>query len=266
MSSFSQRRYGAGNTIYGAKLTWTKPNTAKRAAKAAAVARLTRAAVVDSFRFPPRRDVVMANVGARGLALARGEWKSVDVNAGLDGDSDCTIQLLNGIARGDDISERTGRQVVMRSIKIHWQVQAKATTGVDQLARCMLVYDKQTNAAALTPAQVLTTVGNGYAPLSPVNLENRMRFVVLYDSGPFVVASDKQNAAGAAQEVPKSGSMLTGTVTRYGYFPVTYNNGDAATVADITTGSLYFIVIGGEAAGATAADWNIYSRVRYEDK
>ena len=47
--------------------------------------------------------------------------------------------------------------------------------------------------------------------------------------------------------------------------PVTFNAGDAGTVADITTGSLYFLVVGSEAAGATAGTVSGRVRVRFDD-
>jgi len=47
--------------------------------------------------------------------------------------------------------------------------------------------------------------------------------------------------------------------------PVTFNSGDAGTVADITTGSLYLIYIGSIAAGATAGSIVGHCRIRYSD-
>lgn len=71
------------------------------------------------------------------------ELKVKDVNAGTAViDSTGEIDLLNGIARGDDISERVGRAVTMRSLQIRAYALPTATTGTPQDGRMILFYDK----------------------------------------------------------------------------------------------------------------------------
>lgn len=177
------------------------------------------------------------------------EWKSVDVNGNLDVDTTGALVLLNGIARGDDISERTGRKVTLRSIQLSLKSNVIGGTGVDQINRLMLVLDNQTNAAALTILQVLNTVN----PLSMKNLENRSRFIILMDR------------VFPLNATAESGSMAINKYYKKVNIPVVFNSGDAGTVADIVTGSLYLIAVGDAAAGVTAAKVYYYSRIRYED-
>jgi len=195
-------------------------------------------------------DVVMANAAERGLSLSRGEFKSVDTNNVNAANTATAVFLLNGIARGDDINERTGREVVLRSILVKAFCYVTAGTGVDQMQRVLVVYDRQTNAAALTAAQVLSVANT----MAPRNLENRRRFTILMDRTVTLNAT------------AESGSFRLIKFYRHLRHPMEFNSGDAGTVADITTGSIYTIVIGTEVAGDTAGSVLINTRIRYEDK
>lgn len=190
------------------------------------------------------------NRARRGLQLADGEFKSVDVAISQAVNSDSAVQLLNGISRGDEISERNGREVTMRSIQFDARVTVTSGTGVDQFHRVIIVYDNQTNAAALTAAQVLSVVN----VTAPRNLENRRRFRIMMDK------KIQLNASG------EPGAQRLMRFYRRLRHPITFNSGDAATVADITTGSMYVVVIGTEAAGATAGTIGGSCRIRYQDR
>lgn len=188
---------------------------------------------------------------SRGLVVGPGEFKSVDVlDQNIAVDSGTAVALLNGIARGDEINQRNGREVVMRSIQFQYTARVTAGTGIDQQQRVMLVYDRQTNAAALTCAQVLATTST----MSPRNLENRKRFKILYDRTFHLNASAEPN------------SELTRRFYRRLRHPITFNANTAGTVGDITTGSLYLVVTGSAAAGVTAGTLSYSSRVRYQDQ
>jgi len=226
--------------------------TYARRERRVAASRSARHAASAAYRARSR-----VNVARRGLMRSsRSEWKSVETYVtpvtGYDGAANC-LALVNPIARGDDINERTGRQVIMKSVEFRADVQVDAA-GVDQTARVLLVYDKQTNASALTAAQVFHGAEAAHRPFQMRNLENRSRFTCLMDKTVVL------NAAG------ESGSKRSIKFYRKLNLPVTFNNGDGAGVADIVTGSLYIIATGTEAAGATDGSVVGYCRVRYEDK
>lgn len=184
-----------------------------------------------------------------GLMRRKGELKSVDTTINSAADTTGGLLLVNGIARGDDINERIGRRVIMKSIQVGLTVRGTAGTGIDQWHRYVLVYDKQANGAALTYLQVFAAADmNGMR-----NLENRERFMVLMDKKIHLNASGE----------PESHRQVS--AFRRINLPITFNNGDAGTIADITTGSLYLIVYGNIAAGATAGSAYGFVRVRYED-
>ena len=189
------------------------------------------------------------NIAQRGLLLNPGELKSVDTLVSLAADSTTAVKLLNGIPRGDEISERIGRQVTLKSIEMRLRSKVTAGTGVDQEHRIIVVYDRQTNAAACSVADVLASSNVLY----PRNLENRRRFRILFDR----IVQLNASAESGSHKIIKWYRRLN--------HPVTFNAGDAGTVADITTGSLYCLVIGSEAAGATAGTVSGRVRVRFDD-
>lgn len=191
---------------------------------------------------------VLGNASERGIAFSRGELKAKDTSASMDMDTTGTRTLLNGIARGDDIADRTGRQINMRSIELRCFVTGNAAA-VDQHVRLLVVYDRQTNAAQAAATDVLVT----NEPRSLKTLENRERFVILVD---------KQLYLNAAAE---PGTARVFKMYRRMNLPTTFNSGDAGTVADITTGSLFAMSVGNQAPGNTAATCYVNARLRYQD-
>lgn len=196
-----------------------------------------------------KRPEIPRNLAERGLQLQKGEFKSIDVTVTGAADTTGVVQLLNGCARGDDINERIGRQTTMKSIEIHLRNSCTDTTGVQQIHRVLIVYDSQTNATALTIPNVLTDA----TVWALKSLENRNRFQIILDK----LINLAGNGVYPEQLAWKWYKKLQ--------HQVTYNNGDAGTVADITTGSLYFIIIGSVSAGTLAG--NVYGtcRIRYTD-
>jgi len=214
--------------------------------KQAAYSRAHRGAAVAAARG--------INAAARGLQLNAGEFKAIDVSATSVVDTTGAVTCLNGCARGDDIAGRNGRETTMKSIEFRAVVAPTDVTGVEQTARVLLVYDRQANATPLTAVQVLAA-NNTYAPR---NLENRRRFKILFDRT-FQIGD--RSAAPASMPFAKTIKFY-----RRLAHPVTYNAGNAGTVADIVTGSLYLITVGTQGAGGAAGSCIFYSRVRFQDK
>jgi len=158
-----------------------------------------------------------------------------------------TMALLNGVAQGSTAASRLGRKITMKSIYLRYSARMGATSTGSTPVRIMIVYDKQTNAAA--PA--ITDIVQADNVYTINNLGNSRRFVTLLDR--------------------------VGMIGQYGpqvynlewykkcNLEVQFNSGSAGTVGDIQTGSLYLIVWG--SAGLTAADaaGGLYTRVRFED-
>jgi hypothetical protein len=163
------------------------------------------------------------------------EVKVVDVSANLAATNAGAILLLNGVQPGTALNQRVGRQIQMRSLKYHLAAAVTAATGVDQIHRVLIVLDAQPNGAALSYTDVLDG-----GQTAQVNISNQKRFKILYDKRIYLNASGEPDSARLVD-----GSIGMNTL-------VQYNAGVAGTVADIATNSLYMIVLGSEAAGATA--------------
>lgn len=224
------------------------------AAKQAAIAknqREARQAAVDAKRYP--------NYANRGLQLAPGEFKSIDLSSSADTiDTTGSVTLLNGCARGNDINQREGREITMKSIQIRGAVSANAQATNDQWARVMIVYDRQTNGTAPAVTDVISSSGI----CGMRNLENRKRFKILMDRTYVINA----NYTGAATIYSACNNHHFLEYYRKLDHPVVFNSGSAGAVSDISTGSLYMIRIGSVTAGTAAAAITFCSRVRYQDK
>lgn len=201
----------------------------------------SRAAMIAAARAPLR------------AIAAPGEFKSVDVNGQINSDLTGGVGLLNGIAPGSGLDQRIGRQVTLKSIQIRFQVNVTSGTGVDQVSRVLVVYDRQSNAAAPTTANIISAAGTGYDVLRPKNLDNRKRFKILMDRTFYLNASGESN------------SGVCFNFYRRLRHPMEFNAGVAGTIADIVSGSIYVVCVGNQAVGATAGQMTYFSRVRYVD-
>lgn len=183
------------------------------------------------------------------------ELKYVDVALDSAVNNAGVILLINGMARGADVSERIGRQVIIKSIQVYLTGLATTTTGIDQTHRYMLVYDKQTNGAFPVGADIL----NAISPWAMKNLNNRSRFIILWDKRISVSNDVPANQAG--------GNVRLADMDYYRRHSlrVTFNDSNLGTVADINTGAIYFVCMGSVAAGATAGSCIGYSRIRFVD-
>lgn len=162
------------------------------------------------------------------------------------------LTLVNGLTQGTTASTRVGRQILMKSVEIKGHFVADSTTSITPV-RCMLVLDHQPNGAA--PA--FTDIYDTAVPSSLRNISNKKRFKVLFDSGIIAITGN-------------TSSSNENTLVPYEHYrklkvPVQYNSGNAGTIADIATNSLYMCFIGGTASGTADAAFTGQLRIRYED-
>jgi hypothetical protein len=180
-----------------------------------------------------------------------GEWKYSDVAVTGNVDSTGALYLLNGLAPGTSATTRVGQKIAIRSIQLNFACHVVAGTGVDQVHRYGLLLDNQPNG-------VVCTFANFMSPLSLYgfrNLANRKRFKQFYDKTVYLNATGEPTAGAIRRYYVKFRKPL---ITEY-------NTGVAGTVADISTGALYFWTFGTEAAGATAGTSIGTARIRYQD-
>lgn len=218
---------------------YTKKRPATKAYKGPALKRTYSQRYTAPTRYTPRM-------------TSAGEWKYLDTAATYAVDSTGSLALLNGLTPGTGATERIGQKITIRSLEYRGYNYVTPTDGTDQLQRIILVLDRQANASALTIAGVLQSA-NVY---SPRNLQNRKRFKILYDKTFNLNAS----AEAGSRRFTKFYMKLRRPII------TDYNTGNAGTVADIVTNSLYLINLGTNPAGATAGGSISWIRMRYTDQ
>lgn len=154
------------------------------------------------------------------------------------------ITLLNGCVQGDTNLTRDGNEIVMTSIQ--WRVQYISDTDLltSSFVRHLIIVDRQPNGAAPTLAQVLDSSVITNQLHSPYNEDFQKRFKILHDA---VYELQPKVVAGFTVGTGVTTSVLTDRCYESGKRQlnrmVKYN-GNAGTVADIQTNSLYSIIHG----------------------
>lgn len=202
------------------------------------------------------------NPSYRGFNLRRmqlGEWKYHDNADAKDINSTPSFTLLNGIAEGVGATERVGQKVLIRSLEIRAQGWVTAATGVTNVCRAIIVQDRQTNTAVIGNITDVLEANNCMAPRS---LPNRHRFKILWDK--FFLLGGVLNGAGTGSSIPEQ-KLFKSYIKFRKPIPMHFNQGEDANVASITSNSIYLVLLGNIAAGATDANLTYYIRVRYTD-
>ncbi len=118
----------------------------------------------------------------KALSMLNVEYKNHDVtltNVTVP-DTVGVIQQLTLINQGDTTNTRDGAQIKLTSFQIKGQCQLH-TSATSSVVRLMLILDKQTNQAIYTTADLLSNVTTVDSINAPLNLDNKHRFVVLWD-------------------------------------------------------------------------------------
>jgi len=154
--------------------------------------------------------------------------------------------VLNACTQGAAPGQRVGRTIKMKSIYLRYFCAIAPTTTGGSPVRVVLVYDKQANTAAATPANLLVA-DNVY---SPNDLSSARRFVTLMDR----VVNVGVGQPSASIEFYKKCNLET-----------QYNAVNGGTVADIQSGSLFMFVwaSAGIQTASLVGGWTV--RVRFED-
>jgi len=201
-----------------------------------------------------RRKIV--NPAQRGLQYGIGDEKFLDlsvVGAGGSLSVDTQVQLLNGITRGDDINQRNGRTVNMTTVQIKIRLNCVTTPAFCQ-TRVLLVYDKQTNGTAFTTGDLIGDV-------PPVHSSTIFNFILLENRRRFIVLKDEMYLLGQSGFYEK---FYWGFWTVVVDLPVVFNAGNAGTVADISTGSLYLVSMS-DTSALSNNTFSFCSRLGYFD-
>ena len=182
------------------------------------------------------------------------EFKALDIALTGTFSTTAAMACLNAPAPGTAMNQRIGREIMIRSIEVRLTATSDANAaGVvgGIWNRCIIFYDRQTNTAAPAVTDLLTAADCW----APRNLDNRHRFTILHDSRFFL------------SPVTPGIDVMHRDLSWYRRMrhPTTYNAVGGGTVADITSGGLFILLLGTEAVGSNPPIANGYARIRYTD-
>lgn len=191
------------------------------------------------------------------------DLKFSDTSGGLNPATAGNFRLLNSTVQGTTDITRIGDEVSATSIQVKGWVKADPTitsinTDVSRAVRIIVFWDAQANGAAPTLAQLLDLSVATDGTQAPYNHTFQKRFKILKDKffavNPFYVTT---------------GPNVADTMTFFRFKRklgrrVKYN-GNAGTIADIVSNSLYVVTITDSVANANIAQVNLSTRFIFKD-
>lgn len=178
--------------------------------------------------------------------LVNTEFDFKDTTTGVSPTSGGSMTLLNGMTQGDTASSREGNSIRMKSLDLRFYL-TNNSTAVNTNTRVMLVHDKQPNGSTALVTDVLATNN----VVSPRNLDNRKRFKVIYDRTFSLSTAGPSNLNSAFYKKD------------FNQHVAFYNASNAGTIADISTGALFLLLLSDQAVNAPTI--NYYFRLRFID-
>jgi len=220
------------------------------------------------FRF---RNLPGANYS--NIRSTHGELKSLDQpSANFALNSTAVFTCLNLVRAGSSFCNRIGRKINMMSVRMRGWINPIRTITLSDVARILIIYDRQANGANPTLQSLLQTTdqaaGNTTTILSGINLNNRDRFVILRDE--MIVLPSQTVTAGAITTPgwvdPVSHTFEHDWYVKMGGLSTQFGADSApAVIGDITTGALFMVTAGLNAAGAEGYQLTAEVRLRYLD-
>lgn len=173
------------------------------------------------------------------------EKKYSDLNATIAPSTTPTLVLLNGLQLGDTSTTREGQTIKMFSVqlKLVGTINSAATT---TNVRVIIFRDKQPNGAAPTAANILA---NSTGINSPLNITYGRRFLVY---------CDKQRTL----SINGTEGMKMWIYKRL-KFHTQYTTGNVGDITDISTNSLYALIMSDQATNTPSVAY--YFRIRWID-
>lgn len=178
-------------------------------------------------------------------SLINTEFKTIDSTGTSTAVPNAGVRiLLNGLVKGDGISNRSGRKVRFKSLQLKYSCEHSGA-GAQNRVRVMVVVDKQPNAAVFTVADLLEDTA--IPTISPRNLDNRKRFAWLYDKS-FTLNDDYP------EKMFKHYRKID--------CKTIFDDSDTGLVADITSNSIYMVAVSDHVTGPLMT---YYHRLRFID-
>lgn len=203
----------------------------------------------------PRNRFRSRTVGINGTSLfqpnvSAPEKKNIDLFTSAfwtSASGNWTITPINLCAQGTTATQHIGRKSVLTSVLIRGWLQFGVTYGP---CRIVVIYDKETN-GALPAVTDIFAIGDS---MSPMNLANSDRFIVVADHSPFLLQGQ---ATGTS-------NIMNYEIYRKMRLPCQFNDTTTATITAINTGSLLVCCALSDTASTVNAQ-ETYTRVRFVD-
>ncbi len=155
------------------------------------------------------------------------------------------VNLLSLVPLGDDFNQRDGRSIRTVGIEVRILNELDPTVGLKDLVRTVLFVDMENAGAAPAVTDLLTTAH----PLSPFNVNNVQRFIVLMDNLSAVETY-------TTEYKPLVEKIKLDDHVRF--------RGAAGTVADCAEGHVFLVTV--SLSGTAAQSYQtIYSRLSFVD-
>lgn len=200
-------------------------------------------------RRPPTTRVIRQIAAKTVRSMAEHKMKQVENSLrSVAADTDSSI-CLNNMTLGDDISNRTGRQIMMTSIQLN-MVFYNTSASADKQIRVILLYDREPQETAPAVAEVWDTTTVDWQYGAPRLIDNRYRFKILKD-WMFTLSSTDSDDNRTTKIIRYYRKLKHATI---------YDAGNAGSIADIRKGSLYLIY-----RALTDVNVDYVSRLRFID-
>jgi len=176
--------------------------------------------------------------------------------------------LLNGVAQGTTENTRIGRLARLKWLDMDLIVESElASSGIDEL-RVYIIAETTALGSALAPAQFFVDAAS-FGPTSQRDRTNRnaSRYVVLFDSKTFSVGS-LPFSSGLSNVAWTGNAPLTKHFNIHLplNFSTDYSRGNAGTIGDIDTNSLYLMVCSDDASASHSIAFGGYTLCFSDDE
>lgn len=183
--------------------------------------------------------------------------------------STAQITLLNGIVQGAAFNQRLGQAIVMKGIELKLCFHSVRTnTALTEMIRCYLVYDRQSNGAAPTNADVMLALAQDNSTSSDVqsgqNMDKRQRYLVLWD---YLAKVPTQTITTVVTTNPGIGESNLPTIIQSIPLPDLKVNYSLSTgvIGAIATGSLHLVTLGNLAQNSESMQVTWSARLTIHD-
>ena len=203
------------------------------------------------------------------------EKKAVDIPATTTNfvNTLAAFVVLNPVQQGPAYYNRIGSRIELSSVNLRGLINpltVKNATQANDIGRIIIFYDRQTNGVLPTQVDLLQTRDQGgnatNVGISPINLDNRDRFLIIRDYQVFFPESDNVGITRFVNTQSKEGNNeynINMHIKLKGLQTMFKSTSNPITAGDIATGGLFIGFISHTTTATKSCTWT--ARLRYKD-